>query len=143
MTAFLHDFVNRHQSRCFIALMAFVTVMVAFSVRVPAAEAVVTDVRVGEHSGSTRLVFDFDRKISFKIFVLKNPDRVVIDLPEVGWRLPTKPLPVNVGILQKLRYGLFKPGVSRVVLDVNTAPTVRRSFLLDPGATESYRLVID
>ena len=115
----------------------------ALSGRAIAANAVVTDVRVGEHAGSTRLVFDLDREVKFKVFALSNPHRVVIDLPEVGWRLPTKPLPVNVGILQKLRYGLFKPGVSRIVLDVNSIPSIERSFLLNSGESGSYRLVVD
>ncbi len=143
MKAKFHDVVISGWVRNLIGPIAIFVLLVAFPGRVLSADAVVTDVRVGEHAGATRLVFDIDRKVDFKIFALSNPHRVVIDLPEVGWRLPTKPLPVNVGILDKLRYGLFKPGVSRVVLDVKSAPSVLHSFLLDPGTTGSYRLVID
>ena len=57
-----------------------------------AAEAVVTDVRVGQHEGNTRLVFDLTNNVEFKVFALSKPYRVVIDLPEVGWRLPPRPL---------------------------------------------------
>jgi len=147
MKAYFHDVVTIGRLRAFMASAAFIAVL-AVALMVPSgralsADAVVTDVRVGEHAGSTRLVFDLDHEIAFKIFVLSNPDRVVIDLPEVGWRLPTRPLPVNVGILAKLRYGLFKPGVSRVVLDVTSAPLIKRSFLLRPGASDGYRLVVD
>ncbi len=147
MKAFFHDIVrmivNTGRLRNPIGPMVFLVLLVVFSGPALSADAVVTDVRVGEHAGATRLVFDLDREIKFKIFALSNPYRVVIDLPEVGWRLPTKPLPVNIGILQKLRYGLFKQGVSRVVLDVNSAPLVLRSFLLSPGESDSYRLVVD
>jgi len=108
-----------------------------------AAEGVVTDVRVGQHGSTTRLVFDIDRRVEFKVFALEAPYRVVIDLPELGWRLPARPLPVDIGILGKLRYGLFQPGVTRVVLDVKAPPLIEKSFLLAPSADAPYRLVVD
>jgi N-acetylmuramoyl-L-alanine amidase len=104
---------------------------------------VVTDVRVGEQGGKTRLVLDLDQAITFSVFTLSDPYRVVIDLPEVGWRLPVKPLPYQIGIMEKLRYGLFKPGNSRVVLDIRGPATIDRAFLLEPGSEGSYRLVVD
>jgi len=108
-----------------------------------AAEAVVTDVRVGIQGKTTRLVFDLTDKVAFKVFTLAKPYRVVIDLPEVGWRLPPRPLPGNTGMLQKLRYGLFQPGVSRIVLDVDRPPSIEKSFILNPDGNNGYRLVID
>ncbi|MBT4520708.1 MAG: AMIN domain-containing protein, partial [Halieaceae bacterium] len=57
-----------------------------FGVPRPAsAEAiVVTDIRVGQHGDVTRFVLDFTQKIEFTLFTLAEPDRLVIDLPEVG-----------------------------------------------------------
>lgn len=127
--------------RFWIALAVFI-----IGIGIPAAhavEAVVTDVRVGTQGQMTRLVFDLTDKVAFKVFTLAKPYRVVIDLPEVGWRLPPRPLPVNIGILQKLRYGLFQPGVSRIVLDVDKPPSIEKSFILNPEGKNSYRLVID
>jgi N-acetylmuramoyl-L-alanine amidase len=127
--------------RLIIALAALILCLGSAEAR--AAEAVVTDVRVGTQGKLTRLVFDLTDKIAFKTFTLAKPYRVVIDLPEVGWRLPPRPLPGNIGILQKLRYGLFQPGVSRIVLDVNNPPTIEKSFILNPEGKNGYRLVID
>jgi len=143
MKAFFHNIVTTFKLRSLTAPLIMLLLLSTVSGYAYASGAVVTDVRVGEHAGATRLVFDFDRKVEFNVFALSNPHRVVIDLPEVGWRLPTKPLPVNIGVLQKLRYGLFKPGVSRVVLDVTSTPSILRSFLLDSNGTGSYRLVVD
>ncbi len=108
-----------------------------------AAEAVVTDVRVGHHGKTTRLVFDLTNKVEFRVFVLAKPYRVVIDLPEVGWRLPPRPLPVGIGMLKKLRYGLFQPGTSRIVMDVNLPPSIEKSFVLNPDGKNGVRLVVD
>ncbi|MEE9544565.1 MAG: N-acetylmuramoyl-L-alanine amidase [Rhodospirillales bacterium] len=108
-----------------------------------AAEAVVTDLRVGEHGVMTRCVFDLTNRVAFNVFTLSDPERVVIDLPEVGWRLPGRPLPSRTGLLKTLRYGLFKPGTSRVVLDVNGPAAIARAFLVAPSAGYGYRLVVD
>ena len=117
--------------------------MMPFGSHAVAATAVVTDVRVGEHAQSTRFVLELDRQVKFSVFMLANPYRVVIDLPEVGWRLPPRPLPSNTGLLNQFRYGLFKAGTSRIVLDVKGTSAVEKTFLLGPKGGAGYRLVVD
>ena len=108
-----------------------------------AAESVVTDIRVADHGGATRVVFELTRKVAFSAFTLGNPARVVIDLPEVGWRLPARPLPGATGVFEKLRYGLYKPGNSRVVLDIRTPAAITQAFILEPQGGKGFRVVID
>ncbi|OHC75341.1 MAG: hypothetical protein A3G18_03955 [Rhodospirillales bacterium RIFCSPLOWO2_12_FULL_58_28] len=110
---------------------------------VQAAQAVVTDMRVGVHEGKTRFVFDLTDRVRFGVFTLADPYRVVIDLPEVGWRLPAQPLPSHKGLLDTLRYGLFKQGVSRVVMDVAGPAAIDAAFMLEPSATHGFRIVVD
>jgi N-acetylmuramoyl-L-alanine amidase len=107
------------------------------------ADAVVTDVRVGQNGQTTRLVLDLTEKVAFNVFALAKPYRIVIDLPEVGWRLPSRPLPAGIGMLKSLRYGLFQPGTSRIVLDVDKPPNIEKSFILKPEGKTGYRLVVD
>ena len=104
---------------------------------------IVTDIRVGQIDGATRLVLDVDRSIKFRVFLLSSPNRVVIDLPAVGWRLPQRPLPRNIGLLGKLRYGLFKPGITRIVVEVRKPVKIADVLLLNPIAKHSYRVVLD
>lgn len=108
-----------------------------------AADAVVSDVRVGDHGTKTRIVLDLSDSVAFKTFVLADPYRMVLDLPEVGWRLPSRPLPSSIGLLRQFRYGLFQPGQSRVVIDLTRPATVGSSFLMSPIGGHGYRLVID
>ena len=108
-----------------------------------AGQTVVTDLRVGENAKTTRFVLDLSDRVEFRVFTLADPYRVVIDLPAVDWRLPVRPLPERRGLLAKLRYGLFKPGISRVVLDMNGPAAVDKAFLLVPAGVHAYRLVLD
>jgi len=135
---FTSDFVR------WLSVFSLLTLVVGFAAGTAhGANSVVTDVRVGQHGQTTRLVLDLTDKVAFKVFALAKPYRIVIDLPEVGWRLPSRPLPASIGMLKKLRYGLFQPGTSRIVLDVNKPPNIEKSFILRPEGKSGYRLVVD
>ena len=103
----------------------------------------VSDLRVAEHGAQTRLVLSLDRPVTFTVFPLADPYRVVIDLPEVGWQLPARPLPAGIGLMERLRYGLFQPGTTRVVLDMKGSVAIDRAFWLDADAQGRHRLVVD
>ena len=105
------------------------------------AKPVVSDVRIGVHNGATRVVLDLDGEVAYTIFTLPQPYRVIVDLPEVDWRMNATP--ATRGVIQRFRYGLFQPGMSRLVLDVATPSVVERAFTLKPTADFGYRLVID
>ncbi|MDD9877666.1 MAG: N-acetylmuramoyl-L-alanine amidase [Magnetovibrio sp.] len=108
-----------------------------------AANTVVTDIRVGTEAKTTRIVFEFTERMSFNLFTLADPYRVVIDMPEVGWRLPPRPLPAANGVYDKLRYGLYKPGNSRVVLDLTGPARIHKAALVAPNGAYAYRLVLE
>ncbi|MEG3619172.1 N-acetylmuramoyl-L-alanine amidase [Magnetovibrio sp. PR-2] len=107
------------------------------------AQTVVSDVRVGQHAKQTRIVLDLSREVKFEVFTLPDPYRVVLNLPEVDWQLGNKTVPENKGVLSRMRYGLFTPGTSRMVLDVKGPVNVQQSFVLKPGANKNWRLVMD
>jgi len=73
--------------------------------QVRAADAVVTDLQSGVSGDGARFVLHLDRRVGFRLFTLADPYRVVVDLPEVGWQLPAKPLPGKQGVFNGLRYG--------------------------------------
>ena len=81
--------------------------------------------------------------MDLRLFTLPDPDRVVIDMPEVGWKLPQRALPSSVGLLAKLRFGLFQPGNSRVVIDLTGPAAVERVFRLPPESEYGHRIVVD
>jgi N-acetylmuramoyl-L-alanine amidase len=124
------------------------TVLLVASVISPAliptvfAEPTVTAARIGATPTKTRFVLEVDRQVKFQYFSLANPYRVVIDLPEVSWSFPRRRAQAG-GLIKDFRYGLFRAGVSRVVLDVNGPVVVSKSFELSPRGGKSWRVVID
>tara|TARA_R110002110_G_scaffold24313_9_gene91259 strand:+ start:2543 stop:3778 length:1236 start_codon:yes stop_codon:yes gene_type:complete len=108
-----------------------------------AATPQVTGVRVGVYPGKTRIVLDVDRSVKFKSFILPQPYRVVLDMSEVTWSPKLRNAPTG-GLVTGMRFGLFKPGASRVVLDSAGPVRVSKAFIIPPsGKYRSYRLVVD
>ncbi|MEM7225636.1 MAG: N-acetylmuramoyl-L-alanine amidase [Pseudomonadota bacterium] len=100
--------------------------------------------RIGEHPDKTRFVLELTEQPAYRIFTLPDPFRVVIDLPEADWLLQPGKKPRQIGLIDDLRFGLFAPGTSRIVLDVNKPVLVRGVTLLPPGPlVPRFRLVID
>lgn len=108
-----------------------------------AAAPQVTDVRVGVYPGKTRIVLDVDRSVKFNSFVLQQPYRVVLDMSEVTWS-PKLRNPPTGGLVTGMRFGLFRPGSSRVVLDSTGPVRIAKAFIIPPsGKNRSYRVVVD
>lgn len=121
------------------AVLLLALAMLAF--HAPAhAQTRITDIRIGAHADFTRFVVEFDRAVAYSAFTLANPDRVVIDLPEVKWDRKQAP---PKGVISGFRYGLFRSGVSRIVLDTTRAIRIQKHFRLGPKGKDGHRLVLD
>ncbi|MFO1247898.1 MAG: N-acetylmuramoyl-L-alanine amidase [Alphaproteobacteria bacterium] len=104
---------------------------------------IVMSARIGEHEDRTRLVIELSDPVNLRAFALANPDRVVIDMPEVSWRLGAPPRPSGMGPVKSYRYGQFRAGNSRMVIDLNSPVSVSDTLVLPPSAGFGYRVVID
>lgn len=103
----------------------------------------VRDIRIGIHPDSTRFVLDMSGKVQPRIFGLPDPYRVVIDLPETTFALLRDKTNTGGGLVERMRYGLFQPGLSRLVLDLDQPAKVQRQFFIEPAGDGVWRLVID
>ena len=102
----------------------------------------ITDVRIGQQQDLTRLVIDLTDVADFEIFTLREPPRVVIDLPAVRWTLAERTLTIGRAGVTQLRFGHFKLETSRIVFDLVQPFAVRQAQLLELE-TAAYRLVVD
>ncbi len=86
------------------------------------ATPVAVGVRLSQDSDGARLVFDLSRPVEARVHALSAPDRIVIDLPEVNFRLdPTagrSGAAGEGGVIKAFRFGLLAPGKSRIVIDL-------------------------
>ncbi|MEE8083771.1 MAG: AMIN domain-containing protein, partial [Alphaproteobacteria bacterium] len=87
------------------------------------AETEVTQIRLGVHPGAVRVVVESSAKLEISSFVLVRPYRVVLDMPEVRWRLPMGTGRRGKGFVAGYRFGQFVPGRARMVFDLK-APAV-------------------
>ena len=104
---------------------------------------VATDARLGGDETQTRFVVDLSRKIDLHVFTLADPYRVVVDVPQVTFRLPPKAGESGRGLIKAFRFGLVMPGGSRIVLDAAKPVRVDKAFVVDPADGAPARLVLD
>lgn len=107
------------------------------------AKPAVTDARLGVEPDLTRVVLSLTDKSKFRIFTLADPYRVVIDLDEVEWMIPNGTKLQGRGLVAAMRYGLFKAGTSRVVLDLMEPAQIAGANLLPAEQGEPMRLLVD
>ena len=119
---------------------------------VPATTVDIRNIRTWPAPDHTRVVLDIDRPVEYALFVLRDPDRVVVDLRDakllkrVPRARPGDRLLARIRAAQRKRTerraGDGSRSDLRVVLDMKQR--VRpKSFLLEPNRKYGHRLVID
>jgi N-acetylmuramoyl-L-alanine amidase len=104
---------------------------------------IATDARLAGDDKEARLIVDLTRKMDVRAFTLSNPYRVVVDLPQTVFQLPSKAGESGRGLIKAFRYGLVMAGGSRIVVDVAKPVRVDRAFVLEPRDGQPARLVLD
>ncbi len=108
--------------------------------------ATVTAARVWPAADYTRITIEASSEISQKMMVLKDPDRLVLDLEGVDLNANLKSLANAVSpndpYIKQVRVANFKPNVVRVVIDLKM-PIKPNIFMLQPAGQYQHRLVLD
>lgn len=106
----------------------------------------ITAARVWPAQEYTRITFEAIQPVKYQLLVLKNPDRLVLDIEEVELNTVLSTLSTRIlssdPYIKQVRIGKFKANVLRVVVDLKTEvnPNV---FTLDPAGDYKHRLVVD
>ena len=104
---------------------------------------VASDARLAGDSRQTRFILDLDKTIPFRAFALADPYRLVIDIPQVSFRLPAGTGSTGRGLVKAFRYGLVMPGGSRLVFDLTGPARITNSAMLEPANGQPPRLVLE
>lgn len=99
--------------------------------------------RVETVADRARLVFDLTGPVKPAIRLVANPARVIVDLPEVAFRINSREgrAPAASKLVKSYRYGQFAPGRSRVVVDLAAPARIARAET--EAASDGVRLVVD
>ena len=90
----------------------------------------------------TRFVIGLERHAEFQVFSLSNPNRVIVELPDLKMQLPPAQSE-GAGLVRSFRGGLTAPGKSRVVIDVVAPVVVERASIESAKDSKGHRLIID
>jgi N-acetylmuramoyl-L-alanine amidase len=147
-----------------LAAVAALTLMAAPLQRALAVEAgvpVAVAARLSQDQGAAKLVFDLSRTVDASASAMASPDRIVIDMPEVSFRLD--PSVGRAGALRDdslvkdFRFGLLAAGKSRIVIDlartacpvavstrpiVDGAPAARLTIELKPCDPSAFAALV-
>ncbi len=107
-------------------------------------EPEVSGIRFGINPPRTRIVIDIEEFVRFQPQRLADPDRLVVDLPEVRWRPRPMPQSRPTGLVRSFRFGRREPGVDRLEVAIKEPFEITRTLVLEPNRdSPHYRLVID
>ena len=110
------------------------------------AAVVVSAARVWPAADYTRITLESAKPITQNMVMLKNPDRLVLDLQDVELNTILKTLTDKISssdpYIRQVRVANFRPGVVRLVVDLK-AEIKPQIFALPPAGEYKYRLVLD
>src|SRR5579862_3787815 len=93
----------------------------------PASAVQIRAVRLWASPESTRVVLDLSGSASHSLLVLKNPDRIVLDVAGARLSRGSRP-PPGVGVVKQVRMARRSTGQLRIVLDLSRSIRAK-SFL--------------
>jgi N-acetylmuramoyl-L-alanine amidase len=87
--------------------------------------------RIEQSDGAARLTFDLSRFVEAHAFQLADPDRIIIDVPEVNFQIDPAvgraAADTRAGsLIKSFRFGLLAPGKSRIVIDLASPARIDR-----------------
>ena len=125
------------------AYWIFVVVFMLMAGSVLAEPLQVKSARYWTSPERTRMVLDITGSSSHSVTLMKNPDRVVIDIRNARLqRKLAQPRAKSSALIKKVRTGVRNNNNLRVVLDLKSA-VKPKVFLLKPNDSYGHRLVVD
>lgn len=106
------------------------------------AEQKINNVRVWKAPDSMRVVFDLSGPIEHSLFMLENPNRLVVDFKDTARTKSLFNIDLKAGAINNVRSAKRNGNDLRVVLDLKQAAQTK-SFLLKPNEQYGHRLVVD
>ncbi len=106
----------------------------------------ITAARVWPAQEYTRIAFESTSPIKYQLIILKNPDRLVLDIEDLELSTALTTLSDKILLsdpyIKQVRVAKFKPGVVRIAVDLK-GEVKSNLFALVPAGDYKHRLVLD
>ena len=106
----------------------------------------ITAARVWPAQEYTRIAFESTSPIKYQLIILKNPDRLVLDIEDLELSNALTTLSDKIlssdPYIKQVRVAKFKPGVVRIAVDLK-GEVKSNLFALVPAGDYKHRLVLD
>lgn len=129
-------------------VLAIAAPAIASPAAAPKAEPVKTvaakpETTLVNHPLRTRFLIGVPRTVEFQVSSLSNPNRVIVDLPDVAIQLPPEPEGKAAGLVSSFRAGESAPGKSKIVIEM-TEPVIVQSAKFEKSRDgKSQQLALD
>jgi N-acetylmuramoyl-L-alanine amidase len=91
----------------------------------------------------TRFSLLLTGRVPYQHFLLADPYRIIIDIPDVSFHLPKGAGRQGRGLVQAYRYGLFAPGKSRIVVDLKGPVRIEQAEMVSRPGSLVAKLSLD
>lgn len=114
-----------------------------WTTEVAGTSAVATGVRIEGDGERTRFRLELTRPVLANIFALAAPYRVIVDVPDLEFKLPAAAGRTGHGLINAFRYGLFAAGKSRLVIDAAGPVLIENAAFVPAAERQPAHLVFD
>jgi N-acetylmuramoyl-L-alanine amidase len=98
---------------------------------------------IGGDEARTRFSIVLSGTAPYQYFLLADPYRIIVDIPDVSFRLPKGAGQQGRGLIEAYRYGLFAPGKSRIVIDTKGPVRVEANVIARRPGSAITRINLD
>ncbi len=99
----------------------------------PAKHVTATGASLGGDATRTTFRLELSEGVTAEIFTLSDPYRVIVDLPDVTFRIPEGAGQESLGLVKAFRYGLFAERKARIVIDTTGPVRIERAAMTAAG----------
>ena len=103
----------------------------------------VSDIRLTGTLNRTLITLTVSERVPVSVFALDDPSRVVIDVPEVSFKLPDDAGKQGKGLVSGFRFGHFAPGQSRIVFDISRPALINDVKITSTVEGAPHRVTIE
>ena len=102
-----------------------------------------TSTRIEANSAKTRFSANLNIAVGYNVYVLPDPYRVIIDIPDAIFNLPRDAGIEGKGLISGFRFGQLDDNRSRIVIDVTGPVLIQNSYAVRAKKDRPARLIVD